>query len=179
MTGPLPILLYHSVDEQCADAYQRWAVPPDRFARQMAIIAEHDCRPVTVSALVAMLARSEPVPARTVVITFDDGLRDFLTGAVPILQRFNFPATLYAVAGCLGATSHWLEPLGEGARPMLSAGELRQVAALGFEIGAQMPPNVRIGAHPLKVPPKCVIGFSTIGYGGVTKHNNLLASFGS
>ena len=136
MTQPVPILLYHTVGEQCAEPYRRWAIPPGRFARHMAIIAEHGCRPVTVSALAAKLIRSEPVPARTVAITFDDGLRDFLTGAVPILQRSGYPATLYAVAGCLGATSHWLEPLGEGGRPMLSSDELREVASLGFEIGA-------------------------------------------
>ncbi len=136
MTQPVPILLYHSVSEQCAEPYRRWAIAPDRFARHMAIIAGHGCNPVTMSALAAMLTGSEPVPARTVAITFDDGLRDFLTGAVPILRRFKYPATLYVVAGCLGATSHWLHPLGEGGRPMLSWRELRKAASLGFEIGA-------------------------------------------
>jgi O-antigen biosynthesis protein len=136
MQHPIPILMYHSIDTQCTDAYGRWALPPATFDRHMELLAENDYRPITVSALTSLLRTQQTVPPRTVAITFDDGLRDFLTGAMPVLRRYNFPATLYVVSGCVGSTSNWLVALGEGSRPMLSWEELRSLSTEGIEIGA-------------------------------------------
>lgn len=136
MTGNIPILMYHSVDRRCADAYRRWMVLPEEFQRHMEYLASNSYSPIPISALTSFLQSSKPLPARTVAITFDDGLRDFLTGAVPILQRYNFPATLYAVSGCVGQTSQWLGSVGEGGRAMLNWPELRDISSAGIEIGA-------------------------------------------
>jgi peptidoglycan/xylan/chitin deacetylase (PgdA/CDA1 family) len=54
---------------------------------------------------------------------------------LPILDRYGATATLYVTTAYLGATSRWLEGLGEGRRAMLSAAEVREVAAAGIEIG--------------------------------------------
>lgn len=136
MADRIPILMYHSVDKRCADAYRRWMVLPDEFDRHMEYLSSNDYSPIPVSTLAAFHKRGEKPPPRTVAITFDDGLRDFLTGAMPILQRYNFPATLYVVSGCVGQTSHWLGPVGEGGRPMLSWHELRDISSAGIEVGA-------------------------------------------
>jgi peptidoglycan/xylan/chitin deacetylase (PgdA/CDA1 family) len=126
--------MYHSIDTRCADAYRRWTVPPAIFARHMALLADGGHVPITVSQLIA-LREEATLPPRTVVITFDDGLRDFLTGAMPILQRHGFAATLYVVSGCVGQASTWLASVGEGGRAMLGWDELRAIAASGIEIG--------------------------------------------
>jgi peptidoglycan/xylan/chitin deacetylase (PgdA/CDA1 family) len=136
MSQVIPILLYHTVDTRFDERYRRWAVSPETFARHMDIIARHGCQAMTVSALVRCLDGAAPLPERPVVITFDDGLRDFLTGALPILRDHGFPATLYVVSGRIGETSTWLAPLGEDRRPLLSWDEVREVAQAGIEIGA-------------------------------------------
>jgi O-antigen biosynthesis protein len=133
---PIPILVYHSVDVTCARAYRRWMVTPERFARQMGYLADREYHPVSVSALTAAFVTGAQLPPRPVAITFDDGLRDFRTGALPILERFHLPATLFVVAGYVGAKSRWLGQIGEGDRPMLSWSELRELDAAGIECGA-------------------------------------------
>ena len=136
MPHHVPILMYHSVDKECSDAYRRWTMSPANFGRQMKLLAENEYRPVSVSELVGQLNAGGTIPPKTVAITFDDGLRDFLTGAMPVLQHYRFPATLYVVSGCVGATGRWLAPLGEGSRAMLNWEELRSLALDGIEIGA-------------------------------------------
>lgn len=136
MIQHVPILLYHSVDDSCAEAYRPWMISTDMFEQQMRLISERGFTPMTVSALAASFAAGGSLPARPVIITFDDGLRDFLTGALPVLKRYEFCATLYVVAGLVGRTSRWLYPLGEGSRPMLTWDELRHATALGIECGA-------------------------------------------
>jgi peptidoglycan/xylan/chitin deacetylase (PgdA/CDA1 family) len=102
----------------------------------MQCLAREGCRPVTISALVDSIATGAALPTRTVAITFDDGLRDFRTWAMPVLQKYGFPATLYIVTGCVGATARWLHRLGEGERPLLSWSDIEEVANAGIECGA-------------------------------------------
>ncbi len=143
VSASVPILLYHSIDTYTGtNDYKRWAVSPAVFDAQMKWLSENDYRPVTVSTL-ASLYDSGEVPPRTVAVTFDDGLRDFLTGALPILERYGFAATLYVVTQLVGATSRWLTDLGEGNRPMLTWDEVRLIADHGL---------IECGAHTLTHP---------------------------
>lgn len=132
----IPILMYHSIDDDVADGYRRWAVSPQRFAQHMSVFAKDGYSLFTISALVDLLDAGSPLPERPAAITFDDGLSDFLTGAAPILERFDFNATLYVVAGLVGSKSGWLTPLGEGQRPMLRSHEVLDLYGSGIEIGA-------------------------------------------
>ena len=110
------ILMYHSV---AADDAARFIEPGNRiaprlFERQMAFLREHR-RVVALSELVEDLVRGRTPPAGTVCITFDDGYRDNLTVAAPILEKYRLPATLYLVTGCVERREtqwsdklHWL-----------------------------------------------------------------------
>lgn len=133
---PIPVLLYHSVDRTCSAAYRRWMVTPERFEEQMRWLVEQGYSTLTVSALAGFIQSATPLPEKTVVITFDDGLDDFRAGALPILEKFGMAATLYVVAGRVGMTSDWLSAIGEGQRPMLSWDALRELTGRGVECGA-------------------------------------------
>lgn len=59
------------------------------------------------------LAAGRPLPPRAVALTFDDGYRDNLTTAGPMLRRLGLPATCFLVPGLLsGTTTAWWERLG-------------------------------------------------------------------
>jgi peptidoglycan/xylan/chitin deacetylase (PgdA/CDA1 family) len=127
--------MYHSVDGACDPRYARWCVSPATFRRHMAHLADGGYTVLTIGDIVDRIERGIALPERAVGLTFDDGLEDFATGAMPILREFSFPATLFVVAGLIGRTSEWLAPLGEGRRPMLTADAIRGLADEGIEIG--------------------------------------------
>lgn len=76
---------------------------------------------------------------KRLVLTFDDGTADFLEYALPVLQEFNFSATLFIVAGLIGGRRTWSSP-GDGPElvpvPLMGAADLRGLAGQGFTIGA-------------------------------------------
>jgi peptidoglycan/xylan/chitin deacetylase (PgdA/CDA1 family) len=133
---PIPILLYHSIDADRPKPYGRWVVTPACFEAHLALLQKEGFSPMTVEALASAKASGKSLPAKSVVITFDDGLADFLLNAMPILAKFGFPATLYVTSGHVGSTAEWLAHLGQGDRPMLTWRQIADLANAGIEIGA-------------------------------------------
>ena len=102
LTGSQPrILFYH----RFSPAGFR-ALRPVDFEGQLAFIRRH-FRPVPLTRIVEALAGGEPLPRRAVALTVDDGYRDFVEHAWPLLERYEVPATLY-VASRFAAGELWL-----------------------------------------------------------------------
>ena len=122
------ILTYHSVGQRDHEMN----VMPEAFRRQMAWLAEH----------VPVIPLEEAVEGRSgVAITFDDGYRDNLENAAPILREFGFPATLFMVAGRAGGTlKHDRESPDSR---LLTWEELRQWAG-DLEVGAHTLTHCRL-----------------------------------
>lgn len=89
------ILMYHRVTNEFRSPL---AVSPERFKRQLAYICEH-YQVVPLREMVARLGVDEPLTAPLAAITFDDGYRDNLEIAAPILRQFGVPATLFFAPG--------------------------------------------------------------------------------
>ncbi len=138
MSGSVPILLYHSIcPGDAAGAMKPWVLTPDQFDAQLSYLNSEGYAGLTVSDYVAAMTEGTgSFPERAVVITFDDGFADFQEYAVPVLQRHGFAATIYLVAGCMGKTSAWLEPLGEGHRAMMTWEDVKGLPSAGIECGA-------------------------------------------
>ena len=136
MTIPVPILLYHSVSDNVSPKFKTWSVTPKDFDAQLAYLGDRQLTPITVTQLAQLMIHSEaPLPVRPVVVTFDDGLADFYSFALPVLKDHGFAATLYITTGFVGQTSRWLDPLGEGRRPMLTWSQIAEINASGVECG--------------------------------------------
>ena len=118
--------MYHSLDESGSVI----SVTPSRFAEHARILAESG-RPVV------------PLPELTnvpgaVALTFDDGAKNFATAALPVLEKFALPATVFVVAGKVGGTNDW-EPAGSPF-PRLPLMGWSELAALPSQL-------VSLGAH--------------------------------
>jgi peptidoglycan/xylan/chitin deacetylase (PgdA/CDA1 family) len=98
--GDAVVLMYHRVAALEHDPW-RMAVDPGRFAEHVELL--HDrFKPMRLGDLVIGL-RSGGVPRRSVAVTFDDGYRDNLTAARPLLERHGVPATVFVISGYVGS----------------------------------------------------------------------------
>ncbi|HOG46238.1 MAG TPA: polysaccharide deacetylase family protein [Anaerolineae bacterium] len=146
----IPILLYHSIADSVDPRFGPWALPLRTFAEHMQMLHDEGYSALTVTQLAQAIAGRGALPARPVVITFDDGFADFLA-AVPVLQRFGFAATLYVTTAFVGGTSRFLARRGEGERPMLTWPQLAELEASSIELGAHGHQHVALDVLPRAV----------------------------
>jgi len=82
-------------------------------------------------------------------LTFDDGFVDFLERGLDVLREVGASATLYVPSRALGGTATWLPPHGEPL-PVMTAGQVAEVAATGVEIGSHGAEHVPMDVLPRK-----------------------------
>jgi peptidoglycan/xylan/chitin deacetylase (PgdA/CDA1 family) len=131
----IPILMYHSVASDLDDAqhpYLRTVTSPKVFTRQIQMLRAGGYEAITLSQALTLLeapdGSSDP-GAPKVVITFDDGFRDFRTEAFPVLEKAGFAATVFLPSAFIG--KQFIT-----GRECMSAAEVRVLADRGIEFGS-------------------------------------------
>ena len=148
----LPILMYHSISDDAETGvapYYRTCTTPRVFAEQMALLKAAGYQAATLSEGLATLsagadARLSASPdsptfaaqsaihnSRHVVLTFDDGFRDFATTALPVLREHGFHATVFLPTAFIGETPRRFKE-----RECLSWREVDELHHAGIEIGS-------------------------------------------
>lgn len=117
--GDVVILLYHRVGSDAREI----SLPIHVFERHIATLAEQE-------RVLSLEDALEGQNGGGVVITFDDGYRDFHDAVVPVLVRYGLPATLYLITGFVDPAA------GNGDR--LSWSDLRDAVGTGL---------ITVGAH--------------------------------
>jgi peptidoglycan/xylan/chitin deacetylase (PgdA/CDA1 family) len=96
------ILMYHRITPCIAGiAPPTWNVDPKRFYSQLSGLLTRGYRPWPLRRVLACRQSGEPIPARTFVVTFDDGYENIYHHAWPILQELSIPATIFVVTSYL------------------------------------------------------------------------------
>jgi peptidoglycan/xylan/chitin deacetylase (PgdA/CDA1 family) len=127
VSGRLLVLTYHDL----GDGPPPLSIPVARFADHLRSLRDGGWSSLSLRGAADGLARGG-WPERSVLITFDDGLRSVAEHALPALARANMTAAVFVVAGALGPDE--LPPRLCG--PPMDAGALRETAAAGLDIGA-------------------------------------------
>ncbi|SAL12163.1 polysaccharide deacetylase [Caballeronia sordidicola] len=138
----VPVLMYHHVSPAAGAV----TVSPANFADQMAMLAREGYTTLGARAFSAYLA-GEPVPEKSVVLTFDDGYLDNWVHAHPVLAQHGFTAIGFLVSGWVNdgpvrpntasASSNVPELLGHTeSKAAIEAGETDKVIARWSEIHA-------------------------------------------
>ena len=136
VTRALPILMYHRIASDGPPELAPYRVSRDRFERQLAYLRRHGYRTISLAQWQEARGRRDGIiDDRAVMLTFDDGYRDFLTDAWPLLRAFGFGATLCVSTDRIGGRAEWDSSYGEPAE-LLGWDELRGLAGAGVEIAA-------------------------------------------
>jgi peptidoglycan/xylan/chitin deacetylase (PgdA/CDA1 family) len=129
----IPILMYHRIATAGPLGLERFRLDPTLFDEQLSALRHYGYSTVGLTDGVEVLCEREDPAGKPIIITFDDGYRDFLT-ALPSLQKYRFAATVFLVAARIGGSADWDTCYGETA-PLMSWPEILEVAREGTELG--------------------------------------------
>jgi len=130
--GRVPILMYHGIRTETGPRrpYFETNTTPELFASQLRFLIENGFQ--TVSLAEALQDTEGRLSSqKRVVITFDDGYRDFYTTAFPILRRHGLTATVFVISGFTRK-----QPGQFNGKELMTWDEVRTVRSHGIEIGS-------------------------------------------
>ncbi|OLP17593.1 polysaccharide deacetylase [Leptolyngbya sp. 'hensonii'] len=128
----VPILMYHDILIQKQVFFD---VTPGEFEDHLEAIRTNGLTPISMAQLVAHLRTGVPLPAKPVLLSFDDGYRGHYTFVYPLLKKYGYPA-VFAIY-----TNKIDKQLG---RSSMTWEQVKEMAA---------DPLVTIAAHSLSHPP--------------------------
>lgn len=119
----IPILMYHYIRD-----YQNpedkigvnLSVSSANFEKQLQELKKENYQTIDFSAL----KNPESLPAKPIILTFDDGYTDAYSAAFPLLKKYGFQATFYIVTGFVDKTGY------------LTKGEILKMTGDGMNIGS-------------------------------------------
>ncbi len=91
----LLILCYHGISLRDEERWEELLyISPRLFRQRLETLRRFGARVLELGEALRRL-RERSLPPRSVVLTFDDGFYDFHRNALPLLEEFGYPCTLY------------------------------------------------------------------------------------
>lgn len=89
----LVILQYHHIDTQTPAAT---STAPDTFAQHLKLIKQEGFEVITLEQVASLIRDNQPLPDKTVLISFDDSYSSIFNTAFPLLKQYNYPFVVFA-----------------------------------------------------------------------------------
>ncbi|MGB8982816.1 MAG: polysaccharide deacetylase family protein [Anaerolineales bacterium] len=133
----VPILLYHHIGvSRKGDTI--YYISPDMFDREMNLLYQWGYRTISVELLVRAIREGAELPARPIILTFDDGSETVHSAALPIMQRYGFTGTAYIVHNYVGIPG------------FMDVDQIRELYESGWEIGSHGLSHQDLPKHPAR-----------------------------
>ena len=123
----VPVLMYHYISAVPANqAGDRFAVdlrvPPDLFEQHLAYLRDEGYTTISVPMMWDALNGAATLPAKPVVLSFDDGYADAYSNALPLLRKYGFIGTFFITCNLVGKPGY------------LTWDQVRELDAAGMDI---------------------------------------------
>jgi peptidoglycan/xylan/chitin deacetylase (PgdA/CDA1 family) len=131
----IPILMYHQIDvpPPSGTPLRGLVVSPGSFARQMFLLNHLGYKGLSMRDLEPYLNGEKQ--GKVVGISFDDGYKNILQNALPVLLKNNFTATCYAVSSMMGGTNSWDSGL-VAEKSLMTVADWRTWLTSGMDVGS-------------------------------------------
>jgi peptidoglycan/xylan/chitin deacetylase (PgdA/CDA1 family) len=136
-TENIPILMYHRVSSDGAAELGRYRVDPTDFEQQLRFLRQHGYHTISVDNLLGAARSGHSFAGRPIMLTFDDGYKDFYDTAWPILKRYDFSAHVFVVTGRVAGCADWDRTYGEPAA-LMGWGEIEALSGCGVTFGSHL-----------------------------------------
>ncbi|TAL90389.1 MAG: poly-beta-1,6-N-acetyl-D-glucosamine N-deacetylase PgaB [Candidimonas sp.] len=138
-SGQFLALAYHDIED--SDPDQTFvAVRTDHFVQQMAWLHENGYQPVSIDQILAAKQGGKPLPAKAILLSFDDGFSSLYTRAFPILKAYGWHAVLAPEGAWIDTPTNKKEDFGGvpiDRDRMLTWAQIKEMSQSGLvEIGA-------------------------------------------
>ena len=134
----VPILVYHSVEpkgtKKETKMAQHYHIYPENFEAQMQYLKDNGYTPITLGALADHYLNGSDIPAKSVVLTFDDGWKNQYDYAFPILKKFGYSASFFIISGYPDGNYH----------AYMTWDDIKALDAAGMEIGSHTVHHVNL-----------------------------------
>ncbi len=137
-SGQVRVLMYHRFRTV---PYDPFSVSVEAFERQMAWLAENGLA-ISLEEFEAFLSGQRRFLRDVVLVTVDDGFRDFQLAAVPILQRYKIPAVAFITSGDVASSMG----TGEVGEQRLCWEEIRSLPEHGVAVGSHARDHISLGS---------------------------------
>jgi peptidoglycan/xylan/chitin deacetylase (PgdA/CDA1 family) len=121
-SAELSVLTYHDIAADPGD--DSYALSRSRFVAHMDFLQSNGYQPISLAQLEEYRQHPERMPAKAVMLTFDDGLKSYYEFVVPILKTYQFPSVASVVTGWMDAKNTPPEYYGK----LMSWEQLREVS---------------------------------------------------
>jgi peptidoglycan/xylan/chitin deacetylase (PgdA/CDA1 family) len=144
--GHIPILMYHAVQDGSShpNPYYETNVSPQVFAAHIRQLREEGFRGVSLGDAIDAL-KSGTFDKKLIVITFDDGYRDFYETAFPILSENSFTATVFLMTAFVGDAANTFK-----GKQCLTWPQVRELAAQGVHFGSHTATHPQLRMLPME-----------------------------
>ena len=133
MNRAVPILTYHSIDRSQSVI----SASPKTFDSHVCYMIEHGYKNYRLLEIVECLITGNVLPNRAFVITFDDGYKNNLDEALPVLTKYRCTATIFITTAYVGKANAWPDQHQSIPKlPMMTWEEIRTIRNAGIDIGA-------------------------------------------
>lgn len=149
--------MYHQIDvpPPRGTPLRGLVVSPASFARQMGLLRLLGYRGLSMRELEPYLKGEKR--GKVVGLTFDDGYRNNLQHALPVLRRHGFTATCYAVSTLFGGRNRWDEGL-MAQTPLMSCEEWLAWRDADMDVGSHTRTHARLPDMPPEVAREEIAG---------------------
>lgn len=136
--------MYHQIGEPNPKGtpFRGLTVHPDDFARQMRWMRFLGYRGLSMRDVMPYVRGERR--GKVFGLTFDDGYRNVVQNAMPVLDKLGFTATNYLVAKQFDGGNVWDAKIGIPFSPLMTVDEMRQWAASGHEVGSHTLDHVHL-----------------------------------